>query len=216
MGVDLRPYGKLPALAVWCFFGTCFYSFIAYQMFNERGKKNRVSFLLISFSFSQKFILAHQMRTRSMFFQDTLSLHSRITARQYSRSKLDYKLKLACISFFQALYVTCRSQMGVKLVGFVFSGVISLLQCTSFQDELLCEMLFYIIVFLFEEERRRLMCFVCMEHICILEMFLNTANEPLSTPPYLLFASITSCMGNGHFNRSPIKCKMEDDYKTME
>lgn len=41
MGVDLRPYGKLPALAVWCFFGTCFYSFIAYQMFGERGKRNR-------------------------------------------------------------------------------------------------------------------------------------------------------------------------------
>lgn len=52
MGVDLRPYGKLPALAVWCFFGTCFYSFIAYQMFGERGKRNRVSFLLISLSFS--------------------------------------------------------------------------------------------------------------------------------------------------------------------
>lgn len=60
------------------------------------------------------------------------------------------------------------------------------------------------------------MCVVCMEHICILEMFLNTSNEPLSTPPYLLFASITSCMGNGYFNRSPIKCKMEGDYKTME
>lgn len=73
MGVDLRPYGKLPALAVWCFFGTCFYSFIAYQMFGGRGKKNRVSFLLISFSFSQKFILAHQMHALNVLLGYSLA-----------------------------------------------------------------------------------------------------------------------------------------------
>ncbi|KAJ7393346.1 hypothetical protein OS493_006317 [Desmophyllum pertusum] len=39
--VDIRPYGRLPVLAVWCFFGTCFYSFVAYQMYGERGLKNR-------------------------------------------------------------------------------------------------------------------------------------------------------------------------------
>ena len=61
MGVDLRPYGKLPAVAVWCFFGTCFYSFIAYQMFGERGKRNRVSFLLISFFFSKVYIMSSPM-----------------------------------------------------------------------------------------------------------------------------------------------------------
>lgn len=42
MMIDLRPYGKqLPALALWCFCGTCFYSFVAYQMYGERGRKNR-------------------------------------------------------------------------------------------------------------------------------------------------------------------------------
>lgn len=55
MAVDLRPYGRLPVLAVWCFFGTCFYSFVAYQMFGERGKRNRVSFLVIFFFQSGKF-----------------------------------------------------------------------------------------------------------------------------------------------------------------
>ena len=42
MAVDLRPYGRLPALALWCFWGTCFYSFVAYQMYGERGKRSRV------------------------------------------------------------------------------------------------------------------------------------------------------------------------------
>ena len=70
MGVDLRPYGKLPAVAVWCFFGTCFYSFIAYQMFGERGKRNRVSFLLISFFFSKVYIMSSPMH----FFACTRSV----------------------------------------------------------------------------------------------------------------------------------------------
>jgi len=41
MGIDIRPYGRLPVLAVWCFWGTCFYSFLTYQMYGERGRRNR-------------------------------------------------------------------------------------------------------------------------------------------------------------------------------
>lgn len=41
MAVDIRPYGRLPVLAVWCFWGTCFYSFLTYQMYGERGRRNR-------------------------------------------------------------------------------------------------------------------------------------------------------------------------------
>ena len=42
MAIDIRPYGRLPVLAVWCFWGTCFYSFLTYQMYGERGRRNRV------------------------------------------------------------------------------------------------------------------------------------------------------------------------------
>lgn len=43
MAIDIRPYGRLPVLAIWCFWGTCFYSFLTYQMYGERGRRNRVS-----------------------------------------------------------------------------------------------------------------------------------------------------------------------------
>lgn len=44
MAIDLRSYGRLPLLAAaWCFWGTCFYSFLVYQMYGERGRRNRVS-----------------------------------------------------------------------------------------------------------------------------------------------------------------------------
>lgn len=42
MAIDLRSYGRLPLLAAaWCFWGTCFYSFLVYQMYGERGRRNR-------------------------------------------------------------------------------------------------------------------------------------------------------------------------------
>ncbi|KAK2551212.1 hypothetical protein P5673_027976 [Acropora cervicornis] len=41
MAIDIRPYGRLPVLAIWCFWGTCFYSFLTYQMYGERGRRNR-------------------------------------------------------------------------------------------------------------------------------------------------------------------------------